>query len=164
MLRSRQLKQLCAKQPRLHKFEGIWVLSWLRPGFRKFGAFPMDLDESSSERGHPLGKALVSHLVSELRYAGWYAIIAFAKLLAISITVSSGFRGGFIFPLFLVGTSLGQMVAGLGIPFISALPPVLLSMCFASGRTPNLQIHTKLTPILCLKKLFPYSATPQCIV
>ena len=69
---------------------------------------------------------------------GWYAIIAMTKLLAISITVLSGFRGGFIFPLFLVGTSLGQMVAGLHIPFLSGLPPVLLCMCFAAGRSQNL--------------------------
>ena len=60
-------------------------------------------------------------------------MIAVVKLVAISITVLSGFRGGFIFPLFLVGTSLGQVVTGLHIPFVSGLPPVLLSMCFAAG-------------------------------
>lgn len=65
--------------------------------------------------------------------AGWYLIIAVGKLFAISISVLSGFRGGFIFPLFLVGASLGEAVAGLHIPFLSGLPPVLLSMCFASG-------------------------------
>lgn len=65
--------------------------------------------------------------------AGWYAVIAVVKLLAISITVLSGFRGGFIFPLFFVGTSLGEMTAGLHIPFVSALPPVVLAMSFAAG-------------------------------
>ena len=68
--------------------------------------------------------------------AGWYAIIAVCKLFAISITVLSGFRGGFIFPLFLVGACLGQVITGLHIPFVSGLPPVLLSMSFAAGNVP----------------------------
>ena len=63
-------------------------------------------------------------------------MIAASKLVAISITVLAGFRGGFIFPLFFVGTSLGAMVAGFHIPWFSGLPPVLLAMCFASG-TPS---------------------------
>lgn len=67
-------------------------------------------------------------------YVGYYAVIAVCKLLAISLSVLSGFRGGFIFPLFLVGTSLGQMLTGFHIPWLSSLPPVLLAMCFASGR------------------------------
>jgi len=74
-------------------------------------------------------------------------MIAATKLLAISITVLSGFRGGFIFPLFLVGTSLGGAVAGFHIPFISGLPPVLLAMCFAAGEAlPPPSPHTPTHP------------------
>ena len=78
------------------------------------------------------------------------------KLLAISITVLSGFRGGFIFPLFLVGTSLGQMVTGLHIPFVSGLPPVLLCMCFAAGGFPNLCVLF----LSNTKRLFDFEQKP----
>lgn len=49
-------------------------------------------------------------------HQGHYSIgilvaIAFAKLVAISITVLAGFRGGFIFPIFLAGTALGRGLA-----------------------------------------------------
>lgn len=92
--------------------------------------------------------------------AGWYAIIAVVKLLAISITVLSGFRGGFIFPLFLVGTSLGQMVTGLHIPWVSSLPPVLLTMCFASGLNTAITRTPLATPLI----LSILAGTPQVTV
>lgn len=47
---------------------------------------------------------------------------------------ATGFRGGFIFPLFFAGTAFGQALATIpGIPFFSSLPPVLLAMTMASG-------------------------------
>lgn len=61
-------------------------------------------------------------------------LIAVAKLLAVSITVTFGFRGGFIFPLFFAGTSLGLAISAIpSIPFVSALPPVMLAMPMAAG-------------------------------
>lgn len=42
-------------------------------------------------------------------------LIGLAKMLAISCTLHSGFRGGFIFPLFYIGASVGLAIA-LGIP------------------------------------------------
>ena len=46
----------------------------------------------------------------------------------------AGFRGGFIFPLMFAGTAFGQALATIpGIPFFSALPPVLLAMTAAAG-------------------------------
>ena len=42
--------------------------------------------------------------------------------------------GGFIFPLFMAGAALGRGLAQIrGIPFISDVPPVLLSMSIATG-------------------------------
>ena len=42
--------------------------------------------------------------------------------------------GGFIFPLFMAGASLGRGLAQIrGIPFISDVPPVLLAMSIATG-------------------------------
>lgn len=63
-----------------------------------------------------------------------WCLIAFFKLLAISITVLSGFRGGFIFPLFFAGASLGHGLANIqGIPFFSDLPPVMTAMAMSAG-------------------------------
>jgi H+/Cl- antiporter ClcA len=36
--------------------------------------------------------------------------IALAKMLAVSCTLHSGFRGGFIFPLFYIGAAVGLAV------------------------------------------------------
>ena len=41
--------------------------------------------------------------------AGGLALIAGTKLLASAVTVTSGWRGGFIIPLFFVGTALGKL-------------------------------------------------------
>ena len=38
-------------------------------------------------------------------------IIAFAKMLAVSCTLHSGFRGGFIFPLFYIGAAVGLAIS-----------------------------------------------------
>jgi H+/Cl- antiporter ClcA len=38
-------------------------------------------------------------------------IVGFAKMLAISFTLHSGFRGGFIFPLFYLGGTFGYAIA-----------------------------------------------------
>ena len=43
--------------------------------------------------------------------AGLLVLLAAAKMLAIGVTLHSGFRGGFIFPLFFVGASLGLAVS-----------------------------------------------------
>ena len=61
-------------------------------------------------------------------------LVAVAKLLAISITVTFGFRGGFIFPLMFSGTCLGLAISTIpNIPFVSTLPPVMLAMPMAAG-------------------------------
>ncbi|NEQ67256.1 MAG: chloride channel protein [Symploca sp. SIO1B1] len=53
--------------------------------------------------------------------------ICFAKMLAICFTIHGGFRGGFIFPLFFTGASLGLAIA-LGIPSIHPTIAILCSM------------------------------------
>lgn len=57
------------------------------------------VDQVQASTG-PTGSALVSLLV----------LLAVVKMLAICVTLRSGFRGGFIFPLFFVGASLGLAV------------------------------------------------------
>lgn len=55
--------------------------------------------------------------------------IALAKILAISLTIHGGFRGGFIFPLFFVGANLGLALA-VGIPEIH---PTIAMLCCMAG-------------------------------
>eukprot|EP01023_Acetabularia_acetabulum_P042501 TRINITY_DN4206_c0_g1_i13.p1 TRINITY_DN4206_c0_g1~~TRINITY_DN4206_c0_g1_i13.p1 ORF type:complete len:563 (-),score=82.39 TRINITY_DN4206_c0_g1_i13:949-2637(-) len=73
---------------------------------------------------------------------------AIVKLVMISVTVLSGFRGGFIFPLMMVGSCIGKGITLLNIPLISANPPALLAMCFASGLTAGITRTPFATPLI----------------
>lgn len=55
--------------------------------------------------------------------------ICFAKMLAICFTIHGGFRGGFIFPLFFTGASLGLAIAS-GISFVH--PTIAVLCCMAA--------------------------------
>ncbi|NEQ96089.1 MAG: chloride channel protein [Cyanothece sp. SIO2G6] len=55
--------------------------------------------------------------------------ICFAKMVAICLTIHGGFRGGFIFPLFFTGASLGLAIA-FGIPAIH--PTIAVLCCMAA--------------------------------
>lgn len=55
--------------------------------------------------------------------------ICLAKMLAICLTIHGGFRGGFIFPLFFTGASLGLAIA-FGIPSIH--PTIAVLCCMAA--------------------------------
>jgi H+/Cl- antiporter ClcA len=56
-------------------------------------------------------------------------LIGVAKMLAISCTLHSGFRGGFIFPLFYIGAAIGMAIA-LGIPQIH---PTISMVCMMAA-------------------------------
>lgn len=60
-------------------------------------------------------------------------LIGLAKLLTICLTVLSGFRGGFIFPLFFAGTAFGKGFALMPIAAFGHFPPVLFAMTIAAG-------------------------------
>ncbi|CAM9861958.1 unnamed protein product [Phaeothamnion confervicola] len=61
-----------------------------------------------------------------------FLLVGLVKLLAISVTVHAGFRGGFIFPLFFAGASLGRAVTRL--PVVGAsFSPTLACMSLAAG-------------------------------
>ena len=80
-------------------------------------------------------------------------VIAVVKLITVSVTVLSGFRGGFIFPLFLAGTSLGLAITHVpGMPFLQGLPDVMVAMTMAAGMTHIVQTHAcrRMSSLLCL--------------
>lgn len=67
--------------------------------------------------------------------AGTYALVGAAKLVAISVTLLAGFRGGFIFPLFACGTALAtaaQLLLQRWLP-AADFPAVLFAMAGAAG-------------------------------
>ncbi|WP_029035662.1 chloride channel protein [Salinimicrobium terrae] len=66
-------------------------------------------------------------LLTELSLEFLAAILAF-KILAIAITVTSGWRGGFIIPLFFVGATLGLIIHKL---FPSVDPALAIISCMA---------------------------------
>jgi len=54
------------------------------------------------------GEAQINVLVAAKASAGRFAVAALAKLCGTTMTLSSGWRGGFIIPLFFMGVALGQ--------------------------------------------------------
>lgn len=80
-------------------------------------------------------------------------VIAVVKLITVSVTVLSGFRGGFIFPLFLAGTSLGLAITHVpNVPFLQGLPDVMVAMTMAAGTGQLVETHAcrSLSSLLCL--------------
>lgn len=68
-------------------------------------------------------------------YECWiYFLIGFFKLIAISITVLSGLRGGFIFPLMFAGAAFGHGILTIPkLPILSGQPVVLMTMAGAAA-------------------------------
>lgn len=68
-------------------------------------------------------------------YEGWlFLLIGIFKLLAISITVLSGMRGGFIFPLMFAGAAFGRAVLSIPhLPILSHQSIALMTMAGAAG-------------------------------
>lgn len=56
-------------------------------------------------------------------------IVAVAKLIAISFTVSGGLRGGYIFPFFATGAAMGRVVHAI----FPGIPVQVCCLCFAAG-------------------------------
>lgn len=64
-------------------------------------------------------------LVEQSFSASFLLVLALAKMAAISLTVTGGWRGGFIIPLFFTGACIGRAIAVL----IPALSPGLAMIC-----------------------------------
>lgn len=77
----------------------------------------------------PLTRYFGHHEINELMLGEFsiqfLILLLFAKILAIAITVTSGWRGGFIIPLFFVGASLGLILN-------SIFPHINLALCVVS--------------------------------
>lgn len=100
--------------------------------------------------------------------------IALAKMLAISCTLHSGFRGGFIFPLFYIGAAVGLAIS-LGIPQIHPTVGMLCMMAavnVAITKTPvsttvilSVLSDTALVPVIVIASFVSFVLTSQlCLI
>ncbi|KAK9821879.1 hypothetical protein WJX74_008487 [Apatococcus lobatus] len=94
-------------------------------------------------------------------YTWWlFMLIGLAKLLTICLTVLSGFRGGFIFPLFFAGVAFGKGFALMPLAAFGSFPPVLFGMTIAAG----LNTAITRTPLATTLILSVLSGVPQVTV
>jgi len=86
-----------------------WVFRYLPPGVRPLvGGLALGLLAFWSPFALTFGEAQVNGLAVSKVGAGAFAVAMAAKLCGTSVTLSSGWRGGFIIPLLLMGVALGQ--------------------------------------------------------
>lgn len=81
-----------------------------------------------------------------------FLILALAKMATISLTVTGGWRGGFIIPLFLTGACLGKAITGL----IPSLNPALATICLMAALNAAVT-RTPVSTTLLLAKLTNFS-------
>lgn len=121
----------------------IGVLGVLLPPVMFWGEFEINtLANPKRPLAHiwPQGGVWGTDVFLQGNYGPWmYLLIGLVKLVAISITVLSGFRGGFIFPTFFAGTAFGHAIwrtinAIPGVEsWFGSMPPVLFCMTVAVG-------------------------------
>jgi len=101
-------------------------------------------------------------------------MIALAKMLAVSCTLHSGFRGGFIFPLFYIGAAVGLAVS-LGFPQIH---PTIAMICMMAAvnvaitKTPvsttvilSVLSDTSMVPVIVVASFVSFILTSQvCLI
>ncbi len=95
-------------------------------------------------------------------------LIGLAKMLAISCTLHSGFRGGFIFPLFYIGAAVGLAIA-LGIPQVHptiAMVCMMAAVNVAITKTPisttvilSVLSDTAMVPVIVISSLTSFLLT-----
>ncbi len=101
-------------------------------------------------------------------------MIAFAKMLAVSCTLHSGFRGGFIFPLFYIGAAVGLAVA-LAFPQIHPTIGMICMMAavnVAITKTPisttvilSVLSDTAMVPVIVIASFVSFLLTTQvCLI
>lgn len=78
--------------------------------------------------------------------------LAFAKMLAISLTVTGGWRGGFIIPLFFTGACIGKAIAIL----IPSVNPALAMICTMAALNAAVT-RTPISTTLLLSKLTSFN-------
>jgi H+/Cl- antiporter ClcA len=84
------------------------------------------------------GEAQIGHLVDARLAAGALAIAIVAKLLGSTVTLASGWKGGFIIPLFFMGSATGQLVH-IALPHANVsvlMAAAMVAFCVGVTKTP----------------------------
>jgi len=87
-----------------------WAFRHLKPGLRPLiGGLALGGLAFWSPYALTFGEAQINGLLVTKAAAATFAIAMLAKLCGTTITLSSGWRGGFIIPLFVMGVALGRL-------------------------------------------------------
>lgn len=84
------------------------------------------------------GETQISELLDARLAAGALAVALAAKLLGTTVTLASGWKGGFIIPLFFMGTAAGQL-AHIALPGINStvlMACAMVALCVGVTKTP----------------------------
>lgn len=98
------------------------------------------------------GHEELEYLVTNNFPAVFLLVLALGKMATISITVTGGWRGGFIIPLFFTGACIGKAVAA----FIPGLNPALAMICTMAAVNAAVT-RTPISTTLLLSKLTNFS-------
>jgi H+/Cl- antiporter ClcA len=79
------------------------------------------------------GEREIQTIIDTGAQLGWgvLLLIAIAKMITVSLSLHTGFRGGFIFPLFFIGAAIGMAVNLL----VPTIPPSVTILCIMAAVT-----------------------------
>jgi H+/Cl- antiporter ClcA len=108
---------------------------WLRPAA---GGLALGLLALWSPFALTYGEAQLGGLLTTKLATGALAVAVVAKLAGTSITLGSGWKGGFIIPLFFIGAALGQLlhVAVPGVSETLLMATMMAALCTGVTKTP----------------------------
>ena len=119
---------------------------WLRRGLRPFsqparylvGGCALGLLGFWSPYALTFGESQLGDLLHNRLAAGALAIAALAKLAGTTVTLASGWKGGFIIPLFFIGATVGQLLhAGMpGVDESILMAALMVALCVGVTKTP----------------------------
>lgn len=79
------------------------------------------------------GEHQIQIIIDKGAQIGWglLILIAIVKMFTVSLSLHSGFRGGFIFPIFFIGAAIGMALSLL----IPSIPPSVIMLCMMASVT-----------------------------
>lgn len=118
------------------------------------------------------GEAQIQEILDTgMRYSAWLLFsVAVMKMLALSLSLQSGFKGGVVFPVFFVGACVGMGFHQLipGIPLSVALVCTMAAVAVSVVNAPMGMImilstisHTSITPLITTATLTSFVLTQQ---
>jgi H+/Cl- antiporter ClcA len=111
------------------------VPSWLRPAL---GGLTLGLLALWSPYALTFGESQLTGLLGAPLAVGALLVAAAAKLVGTSVTLGSGWKGGFIIPLFFMGAALGQVGHHLlpGVSQAVLMASMMTALCVGVTKTP----------------------------